>query len=197
MKRLVLGITGGIGSGKSAVSRLLASYCLAPFIDLDQCCRTLLEPEQPGWHALKKRFGDCYFDGQEMVNRPKLREALFADQAFRQEIDALLHPLAQDVMRAELARHAAPLLCVEIPLLYEAGWQAEVDAVLVVYARPGVRCCRIMQRDGVTRRQAAQAMAAQLALEEKARLADYVVNNSGPWRATRDQVIALGNLLSC
>ena len=197
MKPLVLGITGGIGSGKSAVSRLLASYCLAPLIDLDQCCRILLEPEQPGWHALKRRFGDYFFNEQGMINRPKLREALFTDQDLRHEVDILLHPLAQAVMRAELARNDVPLLCVEVPLLYEAGWQSEVDAVLVVYARLGVRCCRIMQRDGVTRRQATQAMSAQLSLEEKARLADYVVNNSGLWRATRDQVIALGKLLSC
>lgn len=196
MSRLILGVTGGIGSGKSAVCRLLAGYCLAPLIDLDQCCRTLLEPGNPGWHALRERFGDKFLDEHGAVNRPKLRQALFADSALRQELDALLHPMAQTIMRVEFTRYKDTLLCVEIPLLYEAGWQAEVDAVLVVYARPGVCCCRIMQRDGGGRRQAAQAMAAQLPLEEKAHRADYVVNNSGPWRATRDQVIALGNLLS-
>ena len=196
MKRLVIGVTGGIGSGKSAVSRLLTSYCLAPLIDLDQCCRTLLERDNPGWLALKQRFGDCFFDEHGSVDRPGLRRALFADSALRQEIDGLLHPLARIIMRAELARYEATLLCVEIPLLYEAGWQTEVDAVLVVYARPGVCCCRIMQRDGCTRRQAAQAMAAQQPLAEKVQRADYVVDNSGPWRATRDQVIALANLLS-
>ena len=196
MTQMVLGITGGIASGKSAVSRLLACYCLAPLIDLDQCCRHLLEVNQGGWLALRHHFGDMFFRDSGEVNRTLLRETIFSDTVIRQQVDRLLHPLARAAMRQQRAGIDSELILVEIPLLYEAGWEPEVDAVLVVYARPGAQCCRVMRRDDVSRREAAQAVAAQMKLAEKARRAEYVIDNSGSWSVTRDQVIALGRRLS-
>lgn len=194
---MILGITGGIGSGKSSVSRLLAAYCLAPLIDVDRCCRNLLEKGQPGWQALHAAFGTTYELPDGSVNRPVFREALFADAALRHQVDALLHPPALARMQQELATvRDAPLVLVEIPLLYEAGWQAHVDAVLVVYARRAAQFCRILRRDGGSRRQARQALAAQMPLAEKAALADYVIDNSADWTLTRQAVVLLGeNLL--
>ena len=87
-------------------------------------------------------------------------------------------------------------MLVEIPLLYEAGWQDEVDAVLVVYARPGAQCCRTMRLDGVSRRSAARAIAAQMDLGDKARRAEYVIDNSGSWASVREQIVALARELS-
>ena len=196
MTRTVLGITGGIGSGKSAVSRLLSCYCLAPLIDLDQCCRHLLDINQSGWLALNHHFGDRYFTNSGALNRPLLRDAIFSDATIRQQVDRLLHPLARAAMQHEMGGIDSKLILVEIPLLYEAGWEREVNKVLVVYARPGAQCCRIMRRDGVSRGKAAQAVSSQMKLTEKARRADYVIDNSGPWSATRDQVIGLGMRLS-
>ncbi len=196
MKPFLLGITGGIGSGKSSVSRLLASYCQAPLIDIDQCCRHLLASNQPGWSALKVGWGDTFFLPDGEVDRVGLRERIFLDDDVRRQVDALLHPLALEAMRLEISRWHGPLLLIEIPLLYEAGWQEEVDAVLVVHARRGAQCCRIMRRDGVSRRKATQAIAAQIDLGEKARQADFVIDNSGTWTVTRDRVIALGKNLS-
>ena len=196
MKSHLLGITGGIGSGKSSVGRLLASYCLIPLIDVDQCCRHLLEIEQPGWLALRERFGDAFLLADGRIDRVGLRRQLFADRSLRQQVDSLLHPLARKAMRRETANRGEPLILVEIPLLYEAGWRDEVSEVLVVYARRGARCCRIMRRDKVGRRQAAQAIASQMSLEEKAARAEYVLDNSGSWTATRDRVIALGRELT-
>jgi len=196
MKPFVLGITGGIGSGKSCVSRLLASYCLVPLIDVDQCCRHLLEIEQPGWLALHAAFGDVFFQRNGAVDRIVLRQRLFNDAGVRRQVDALLHPLARQAMREQIAQQLTSLVLVEIPLLYEAGWQQEVDAVLVVSARRGAQCRRIMRRDGVSRRAAAIAIASQMSLAEKASLAEYVIDNSGPWAITRTLVVALGNELS-
>ena len=191
----VLGITGGIGSGKSAVSRLLASYCLAPLVDVDQCCRTLLDVGEPGWLVLKQNFGQQFLLPSQEIDRVKLRNQLFGDDNFRQKVDSLLHPLAQKAMLDEVALLAAPLVMVEVPLLYEAGWQQAVDAVLVIFARRGRQCCRIMQRDKVSRGQAAQAIRSQMDLGKKARLADYCIDNSGDWRQTRVDVISLGEAL--
>nr|WP_320011811.1 dephospho-CoA kinase [uncultured Desulfobulbus sp.] len=192
----VLGITGGIGSGKSAVSRLLASYCLTPLVDVDQCCRTLLDVGEPGWLALKQNFGQQFLLPSQEIDRVKLRNHLFGDDNFRQKVDSLLHPLAQKAMLDEVALLAAPLVMVEVPLLYEAGWQQAVDAVLVIFARRGRQCCRIMQRDKVSRGQAAQAIRSQMDLRKKARLADYCIDNSGDWHQTRIEVIRLGDTLS-
>ncbi len=194
---MILGVTGGIGSGKSSVSRLLACYCLAPLIDLDQSCRHLLDTGQAGWQALHTAFAGTFELPDGRINRPLLREKLFQDASFRQEVDALLHPLALARMReeVEVMRKQAALILIEIPLLYEAGWQRHVDAVLVVYARRAVQCCRLMQRDGISRKQARQALAAQMDLGEKASLADYVIDNSTHWALTRKAVIALGDRL--
>lgn len=192
----LLAITGGIGSGKSCVSRLLASYCLAPIIDVDQCCKHLLEINQPGWLALQASFGDAFFLQNGEVDRVGLRELLFRDADFRLQVDTLLHPLARDAMHQQVAHCHAPLVLVEIPLLYEARWQADVDAVLVVFARRSAQCCRIMRRDGVSRKKATQAIAAQMDLRAKAKQADFVIDNSGAWTTTREQVVALGNQFS-
>ncbi len=195
MPPFLLGITGGIGSGKSAVSRLLAAYCLRPLVDVDQCCRHLLDVGQPGWQALYDQFGTDFLLADKSVHRSLLRERLFADADFRRQVDALLHPLAREALTLEVARCTAPAVLVEIPLLYEAGWQAEVNAVLVVFARKGRQCCRIMQRDGVSRKQAARAIASQMPLSAKAEQADYCIDNSGSWCQTRNAVVLLGNAL--
>ena len=196
MKPFVLGITGGIGSGKSCVSRLLASYCLIPFVDVDQCCRNLLDINEPGWLALRSEFGNAFLQQNGAVDRAVLRQRIFNEVETRRRIDSLLHPLAREAMRRQVDFYRAPLVLVEIPLLYEAGWQGDVDAVLVVYARRGVQCCRIMRRDGVLRREAAQAIASQMSLKEKADQAAYVIDNSRGWAITRGQVVSLGNELS-
>ena len=156
MKPFLLGITGGIGSGKSSVSRLLAGFCQAPLIDVDQCCRHLLEVGQSGWQALRERFGNRFLLEDGRIDRAGLRECLFADPDVRHE----------------------------------------VDAVLVFYARPGAQCCRTMRRDGVSRRSAARAIAAQMDLGDKARRAEYVIDNSGSWASVREQIVALARELS-
>lgn len=194
---MILGITGGIGSGKSSVSRLLAAYCPAPLIDLDRCCRHLLDQGKPGWQALHDSFGAGYELPDGAIDRPKLRQHLFADADFRQEVDGLLHPLALERMYEEInaTGKGAERILVEIPLLYEAGWQNHVDAVLVVFARRAVQCCRLMRRDGISRKDAGQALAVQMDLAVKAGRADYVIDNSSTWDVTRKAVVQLGDQL--
>ena len=196
MKSYLLGVTGGIASGKSSVSRLLSSYCKVPLVDVDQCCRRLLELNQSGWLALRAVLGNSFFLQSGELDRSALRDHLFGDADFRRQVDAVLHPLAREAMQREVALCKAPFVLVEIPLLYEADWQCDVDAVLVVFARRGAQCCRIMRRDGVVRKKAIQAIAAQMNLGEKAKRADFLIDNSGRWSTTRELVIALGVQLS-
>ncbi len=177
------------------MSRLLAEYCRAALIDIDSCCRQLLERNQPGWGALRSALDGTFFLQNGELNRVALRERIFQDAETRALVDSLLHPLAREAMRREVAGHREPLVFVEIPLLYEARWQDDVNAVLVVYARPGAQCCRVMHRDGVSRKKATQAIRAQMDLQEKVKRADFVIDNSGLWSATREQIIVLGNQL--
>jgi dephospho-CoA kinase len=196
LKPYLLGVTGGIATGKSSVSRLLSSYCQVPLVDVDQCCKHLLELHQPGWLALRAELGGSFFMRTGELDRSALRERIFADADFRRQVDAILHPLAREAMRRKVSLCKEPWVLVEIPLLYEAGWQNDVDAVLVVYSRRGAQCCRIMRRDGGTRKMAIQAITAQMNLKEKLKRADFVIDNSGKWSSTQEQVIALGIQLS-
>lgn len=196
MEKKNLGITGGIGSGKSTVGQLLADYCQVPFINVDQCCRHLLDINAPGWIALRENLAPSFFLPDGHLDRVALREGIFADAALRQQVDALLHPLAKQAAFYEASQQDSWMVIMEVPLLYEAGWQDAMDAVIVAYARPDVRCLRIMQRDGVSRQQALRAIKAQMPLEEKKQRADYVIDTSGSMEETRQATFALGLRLS-
>ncbi|WP_417908814.1 dephospho-CoA kinase [Candidatus Electronema sp. PJ] len=184
----IVGITGGIGSGKSLASRYLAALGGWPLLDLDQICRQLLLPQAPGWLALQKLLPEDFFADNDELNRPKLRQAIFANVGLRHQLDSLLHPLARQEMATQVAGLTAPLVLAEIPLLYEAGWQDSLFLTVVIYAKESVRLRRIIMRDQVTEKQAHQAIAAQMSLEEKARLADYLIDNSGDWSRTCGQL---------
>ena len=187
----IIGITGGIGSGKSRVCQYLAELGGWPLLDADKICRQLLQPQAAGWTALRKFLPTDFFTAAGELNRPKLRQAIFADSALRQEIDSLLHPLAKQEMLIQAAQQTAPIVLAEIPLLFEAGWQDSVSMTVLVYATEAVRLRRIIARDQVSEEQARQAIAAQMPLEEKKRLADYFVDNSGDWRETCLQLVTI------
>lgn len=191
----IIGITGGIGSGKSLVSRFLADLGDWPLLDVDQICRQLLMPQAPGWLALQKLLTADFFTATGELDRKRLREAIFADAALRQQVDSLLHPLAKQEMAAQAARLSAPLVLAEIPLLFEAGWQDSVSQIMVVYADEAVRLRRIMERDQVSEEQARRAIAAQMPLADKARLSDHLIDNSAGWDNTCVQLRHVAKLV--
>jgi len=193
----LVAVTGGIGTGKSSVSRLLAAYCNVELINIDQECKKLLEKGEKGWQALKQLFGVRFFTDDGQLERPLLREAIFTDHRVKKEIDELLHPLARQRMQEMVAQSTAPLLLVEIPLLYEAGWQNDVDVVVLVYADVETQCTRIIARDNVSRGQAMASIASQMDVKKKMQLADYVIDNSDDWQRTRMDVLTLAHQLEC
>lgn len=198
----LIGITGGIGTGKSSVSRLLAAYCNVELINIDAECKKLLEKGEEGWQALERRFGLRFFTDDGQLDRPLLREAIFTDHRVKKEIDELLHPLARQRMQEIVAQSTDALLFVEIPLLYEAGWQNDVDMVVLVYADVESQCIRIIARDRVSRGQAMASIASQMDVKKKMHLADYVIDNSDDWQITRMDVLTLAHqlesrILSC
>lgn len=190
----LIGITGGMGSGKSTVSRFWAAQAGLARIDIDEECRRLLVPGEAGWQALRALLPATFFTDSGALDRQSLRRALFADAELRGEVNRCMHPLARKRMH-EMAGRAEETVLVDVPLLYEAGWQDEFAACVVVYARPQVCCLRLVARDKIAPGDAAQSMAAQADLGEKVLLADHVVDNSGCWLCTRLQVVHLARVL--
>ena len=194
-----IGLTGGIGSGKSRIAELLVKLSGAEYIDADQVCRDLLEPQEAGWQAFIEAFGDDYLLADQSINRPGLRDAIFSDDSFREQVDSVVHPLVRQFIVSEmesiLNQSAHSRVIVEVPLLYEVGWQDLFDIVVVVYADYETCLKRLMVRDGVDKEQAGKAMECQMDLSEKALRADHVIDNSGSMADTQSQVEQFAFLL--
>lgn len=187
---LVVGLTGGIGSGKTAVSDRFARHGV-PIIDTDLLARELVEPGQPALTEIATAFGlDC-LDGTGRLDRARLRERVFADASGRRRLEAILHPQIRALSRQRLAQLTAPYSLLVIPLLAETGMTDWIDRVLVVDAPEAERLRRVMARDQTDEEQARRILAAQASREQRLALADEVVENSGDFAALDRQVSTL------
>lgn len=185
-----LGVTGGLGSGKSSVARLFGELG-APVIDADQVAREVVAPGTPGLSAVIEAFGRDYLAPDGTLDRRRLGQLVFADPAARRRLEAIIHPEVIRAMRSRaeaLERAGSRVVVLEVPLLFEAGLAGEVDKVVVVDAPEEERLARVVTRDGLSPEEARERLAAQLPLAEKVRWADYVIDNAGPWEKTRLQV---------
>jgi len=197
----VVAVSGGMGSGKSSVAVYLCEISGARGLNADTICRRLLEPEEPGWLAVRKAFGERFFLADKRIDRFLLRKVLFEDHVFRRELDAILHPLARteinECIKKESDRHlqTPARIVVEVPLLYEAHWEHDFSQVVVVYADATACLRRIMLRDRISEAEAEKAIGSQMSLPHKALLADHVIDNSGSWSDTCLQIMHLRDLL--
>jgi len=195
LKNRMVAVTGGIATGKSRVARYLAERSGALLLDADAVCRALQQPGEPGWQGLRNLLGAAFFLPDGGLDRPLLRQHLFADAELRGRVEALLHPLVREALAREarslVATGGCHRLLVEVPLLFEAGWQDDYAQVVVVAAEMMVCVERLMARDRVSREAARRAIASQMPLLEKKRRADFVIDNSGAWEETCRQLEAL------
>jgi len=191
----VLGLTGGIGSGKSMVAQMFARLG-AIVIDADQLAREVVEPGQPALEEIAATFGRDVLLPDGRLDRAKLAGIIFADPIERAKLDAITHPRIRARMDEEIkARRSGPgVLIVDIPLLYENDRSYSVERVIVVWVDPQTQLRRIRQRDGLSTEAAGQRIAAQMPLEAKRARADHVIDNSGRREDTRRQVEAIYHL---
>lgn len=196
----IVGLTGGIGSGKSSVGRLLLELG-ATLIDADAIVHEMQAPGSPLLRQIADAFGEDVIDATGALDRKALAARVFGDEAARARLGSIMHPpvIAEMLRRALAARDAgAPLVVLDIPLLLEgrksgrgSGAIMDFDAVIVVYTPESVQIERTMARDGATRDEVEARVGAQLSIEEKRRLADHVIDNSGSPEETERQVRAL------
>jgi dephospho-CoA kinase len=175
---LRVGLTGGIGSGKSEVSRRLAAYG-AVVIDADQIAREVVEPGTEGLAEVVAAFGPEVLTPDGALDRARLGDIVFADPGLRGKLNAIVHPRVASRM-AELERDAAGSIVVhDVPLIAENGRAGAYDVVVVVDAPPKVQADRLIRRRGMSREQAMARMAAQASREQRLAIADIVIDNSG------------------
>ncbi|MDI9885444.1 dephospho-CoA kinase [Streptomyces sp. HNM0645] len=185
---LKVGLTGGIGAGKSEVSRLLASYG-AVLIDADEIAREVVEPGTPGLAAVVEAFGPGVLTPEGTLDRPRLGAIVFADAERLARLNAIVHPLV-GARSAELEAAAGPDAVVvhDVPLLTENGLAPLYDVVVVVDAAPETQLGRLVRQRGMTESDARARMAAQATREQRRAVADVVIDNDGPLEALEPQV---------
>jgi dephospho-CoA kinase len=187
-----LGLTGGIGSGKSMVASMFIQLG-ADVIDADRLARDVVEPGQPTLEEIAAAFGEDILLPDGRLDRGRLGRIIFADPVARARLNAITHPRIRERMDAEItARRSRPgVLIVDIPLLYENDRTRAVETVIVVWVDPKTQLRRLQERDGLSVAEARQRIAAQMPLDEKRARADVVIDNSGSRENTRRQVEAV------
>jgi dephospho-CoA kinase len=185
-----IGLTGGIGTGKSTVARMLRDAG-GWWIDADQLARRAVEPGTPGLRRVVDAFGPEVLNPDGELDRSSLGQKVFRDPEARERLNAIVHPevrrLASEAF-VEAERAGAPFVVYDVPLLFENDMEADFDTVAVVRASPPVQRRRVRERDGLSDEDVLARMAAQMPLEEKVRRADVVFDNDGSLQALRDQV---------
>jgi dephospho-CoA kinase len=177
----VVGLTGGIATGKSTFSALLRARG-APVVDADALARAVVEPGTPALAEIVRAFGEGVLREDGTLDRKLLGARVFADPAARRRLEAITHPAIRAAMVGEALRLAAEghaLLFYDAPLLFEVGLDSSLDSVVVVWAPRAVQVDRLVRRDGMSAADAEARLAAQLPIDDKAARADFVVENAG------------------
>jgi dephospho-CoA kinase len=187
----VIGITGGIGSGKSTVADLLVARGAA-LVDTDRIAHALTEPGGAAIGAIREAFGDGVIAADGRMDRAAMRALAFDDPAARRRLEAILHPMIRARTQQAIesaARDGAPYVLVAVPLLVESGdWRGRYDRVLVVDCPPEVQVARVVRRNGLPREQVEAILAAQASRAQRLAAADDVIDNSGAPDALAAQV---------
>lgn len=186
-----IGLTGGIASGKSTVSGILAELG-AYIIDADKTAHKVMSPGNEAYKKVVKKFGQGVINKNGEIDREKLGALIFSVPEYKTELDALVHPIIkEDMLRQEtLAKQQGVNVTVwDVPLLIETQWHNVMDEVWVVYVNEKTQLLRLMKRNNLSEEQAQQRIHSQLLLKDKLQFADIVIDNSNSVDITRQQVI--------
>lgn len=186
----VVGLTGGIGSGKSAATEYLANQGIT-IVDADLASRLVVEPGQPALKAIAERFGPTMVTETGQLDRRALREVVFADEQARKDLEAITHPAIGEEILRQIQASQSPYTVLVSPLLLETTQKALVNRVLVIDATAEQQLARTTERDQVPSSQVEAIMKAQMARTDRLALADDVIENHGSLDALHGQLDTL------
>jgi dephospho-CoA kinase len=192
-------LTGGIGTGKSAVARFFSDRG-AHIIDTDLVAREVVKPGGTALSEIAQYFGDEVMNTDGTLNRTALRDRIIRDRGIREKLNRIVHPRVMEIMEERIESLGGgdggmPVI-VDVPLLYEVGWDRLFRKVILAYAPFPTQIARLMERDGIDREAAGLAIAAQMSIEVKRVMASYIIDNSGPLEHTREQVDRLFGIIT-
>ena len=186
----LVGLTGGIASGKSTVSEILARQGAA-IINADVLAREVVEPGRQAWTEIVNAFGTAVLQPDRALDRQKLRAIIFDDPDARKKLEAIIHPQVRALAKQRIREHAAAgyaVIVYEVPLLFEGNLQEWLRPVILVACDTDTQRKRLQGRDNLSAAQAQKHIEAQMSLAEKRRLADYVIENNGSLEDLERQV---------
>jgi len=188
---IVVGLTGGIATGKSTVAEMF-KRCGATIIDADRLARNMVQPGKPAWREIVKCFGKSILSPDRTINRHALGAIVFHNRSKLRQLERIIHPrVARE--QARLVRRIAKrtpraVAIYEVPLLFETGVDKRVDTIIVVTADRETQIARLKKRNGLTRAEALRRIKSQMPLAKKARLADVVLNGAEPRSRLKHEV---------
>jgi dephospho-CoA kinase len=186
----LIGLTGGIASGKSTVAAILKRLGAA-IVDADALAREVVEPGQDAWKNIVDAFGAEVLQADQTLDRQKLRATIFDNPAARKTLEAIIHPRVRALAEERIRQHAAAgyeIVVYEVPLLFEGNLHEWLRPVILVACDTAIQKRRLQQRDGLDVEAAQKHIDAQMSLAEKRRLADYVIENDGSLEDLERQV---------
>ena len=189
----LVGLTGGIASGKSAVAKILGQLGAA-IVDADVLSREVVAPGHDGWNEIVATFGRDVLQADQTLDRQKLRTLIFNNPDARKQLEAIIHPRVRALAEQRIREHTAAgfqLIVYEVPLLFEGKIHEWLRPVILVACNVDMQRQRLQQRDGLDAAAAQKHIDAQMSLEEKRRLADYVIDNDGSLADLESQVRAV------
>ena len=191
---IVIGLSGGIASGKSLVASIFAESG-AHLIDADAIARTVVVPGSPAWEKIVQTFGAQILDGKKYIDRSRLGEIVFYDSSKLQQLNQIVHPEVLRETKKQVQAIATEdknaLVVIDVPLLIEVGWHLWVDKVVLVTVSPDIQLQRLMQRDGFSAEEARIRISCQMSLKEKENYADYIIDNRSTPENTRRQTMGI------
>ncbi|OLO27848.1 dephospho-CoA kinase [Alkalihalophilus pseudofirmus] len=188
---MIIGLTGGISSGKSTVSNLISTIGI-PIIDADVIAREVVEPGESAYEQIVAHFGSRVLQEDGTIARKRLGEIIFNDENERTVLNSIVHPAIRKRMletKDRLLADGYSVVVYDIPLLFESDLRHMVDKILLVYVDEHVQLERLMERDQSTKEEALSRINSQMPLKDKCQLSDEVINNNGSLEETKQQLI--------
>ena len=183
-----VGLTGGIGSGKTTVAELFTSQG-AGLVDTDEISHRLTAPAQPAIAEIARKFGPQFVADDGSLDRVRMRDLVFAHPSARKDLETILHPLIRQASTRQIQESTAPYVVVVVPLLIETGaYRQMMGRILVVDCEPETQVRRVMERSGLSRNEVLSIIASQVSRQERLREADDIIHNDGDLETLRAQV---------